>query len=357
MITSALPGPDGDEFDMLEGGVLFGGHHQAGAARQARQQLGRLGQHVLDAAAAAGHPGFDGAALIRRQIADFQQAVDKQPQTLFGRHPAGAGMGGIEQAHRFQVRHHVADRGGRQGKRQALGQGAGTHRLADGQKGLHQMAEHFARALAKARRRQMRRSTGVQTQAFEMPVFLDGTSRRLTGLHKPAALGNRRHITLQDHTRPMRPCNRAADAAAHRHPRPRHSPAMPKAPAWSNSAIPMFWSPPAWKKKRRPSSKARGKGWVTAEYGMLPRSTHERMRREAAAGKQSGRTQEIQRLVGRSLRAVCDLAALGERQIVIDCDVLQADGGTRTAAITGGFIALQQCVGFMKKDRHGDDAG
>ena len=92
-----------------------------------------------------------------------------------------------------------------------------------------------------------------------------------------------------------------------------------------------------------------GKGWVTAEYGMLPRSTHERMRREAAQGKQSGRTQEIQRLVGRSLRAVVDMTALGERQIVIDCDVLQADGGTRTASITGGFVALHQCIEFMKK--------
>jgi len=92
-----------------------------------------------------------------------------------------------------------------------------------------------------------------------------------------------------------------------------------------------------------------GKGWVTAEYGMLPRATHERTRREAAAGKQSGRTLEIQRLIGRSLRAVVDPLALGERQIVIDCDVLQADGGTRTAAITGGFIALSQCIAFMKK--------
>ena len=92
-----------------------------------------------------------------------------------------------------------------------------------------------------------------------------------------------------------------------------------------------------------------GKGWVTAEYGMLPRSTHERMRREAAQGKQSGRTLEIQRLIGRSLRAVTDMTALGERQIVIDCDVIQADGGTRTASITGGFIALHQCIGFMKK--------
>jgi len=92
-----------------------------------------------------------------------------------------------------------------------------------------------------------------------------------------------------------------------------------------------------------------GKGWVTAEYGMLPRSTHERMRREAAQGKQSGRTLEIQRLIGRSLRAVVDMTALGERQIVIDCDVIQADGGTRTASITGGFIALHQCIGFMKK--------
>src|SRR6187397_3345090 len=86
--------------------------------------------------------------------------------------------------------------------------------------------------------------------------------------------------------------------------------------------------------------RGKGQGWVTAEYGMLPRATHTRGRREAAAGKQSGRTQEIQRLVGRSLRAVCDLSALGERQITIDCDVLQADGGTRTAAITGGYVAL-----------------
>jgi ribonuclease PH len=83
-----------------------------------------------------------------------------------------------------------------------------------------------------------------------------------------------------------------------------------------------------------------GKGWVTAEYGMLPRSTHTRTDREAARGKQSGRTQEIQRLIGRSLRAVTDLKALGEMQIKVDCDVIQADGGTRTAAITGGYVAL-----------------
>jgi ribonuclease PH len=101
--------------------------------------------------------------------------------------------------------------------------------------------------------------------------------------------------------------------------------------------------------KAPPFLKGSGKGWVTAEYGMLPRSTHERMRREAAQGKQSGRTQEIQRLVGRSLRAIVDTSALGERQIVIDCDVLQADGGTRTASITGGFVALSQCAAFMKK--------
>jgi len=90
-----------------------------------------------------------------------------------------------------------------------------------------------------------------------------------------------------------------------------------------------------------------GKGWVTAEYGMLPRSTHSRMGREAARGKQSGRTQEIQRLIGRSLRAVTDMEAMGERQIKVDCDVIQADGGTRTAAITGGFVALQQCFQSM----------
>ena len=91
-----------------------------------------------------------------------------------------------------------------------------------------------------------------------------------------------------------------------------------------------------------------GRGWITAEYGMLPRATGERTRREAAAGKQSGRTQEIQRLVGRSLRAVVDLAALGERQITIDCDVLQADGGTRTAAISGSWVALHDCLKWMQ---------
>ncbi len=91
-----------------------------------------------------------------------------------------------------------------------------------------------------------------------------------------------------------------------------------------------------------------GKGWVTAEYGMLPRATHERTRREASAGKQSGRTLEIQRLIGRSLRAVVDLPALGERQIMIDCDVLQADGGTRTASITGAWVALRDCIEWMR---------
>lgn len=90
-----------------------------------------------------------------------------------------------------------------------------------------------------------------------------------------------------------------------------------------------------------------GTGWVTAEYGMLPRATTSRVRREATAGKQSGRTVEIQRLIGRSLRAVVDFGALGERQITVDCDVLQADGGTRTAAITGGWVALSDCFSRM----------
>ena len=100
-----------------------------------------------------------------------------------------------------------------------------------------------------------------------------------------------------------------------------------------------------------PFLKGSGKGWVTAEYGMLPRATGERMRREAATGKQSGRTLEIQRLIGRALRAVTDVAAMGERQIVLDCDVIQADGGTRTAAITGAFVALHKCFELMKRDQ------
>jgi ribonuclease PH len=97
-----------------------------------------------------------------------------------------------------------------------------------------------------------------------------------------------------------------------------------------------------------PWLKGQGRGWITAEYGMLPRATLERTRREASAGKQGGRTVEIQRLIGRSLRAVVDLEVLGERQITIDCDVIQADGGTRTASITGAWVALHDCIAWMK---------
>ena len=99
-----------------------------------------------------------------------------------------------------------------------------------------------------------------------------------------------------------------------------------------------------------PFLRGKGQGWVTAEYGMLPRSTHTRTQREAARGKQSGRTQEIQRLIGRALRAAVDFGKLGERQILVDCDVLQADGGTRTAAITGAFVAVHDAIqGLLKR--------
>jgi ribonuclease PH len=105
-----------------------------------------------------------------------------------------------------------------------------------------------------------------------------------------------------------------------------------------------------------PWLKGQGRGWVTAEYGMLPRATNDRMRREVTVGHASGRTQEIQRLIGRALRAVVDLTKLGERQISIDCDVIQADGGTRTAAITGAWVALHDCIQWMKlRDMVKDD--
>jgi ribonuclease PH len=99
--------------------------------------------------------------------------------------------------------------------------------------------------------------------------------------------------------------------------------------------------------KPPPWLRGQGRGWITAEYAMLPRATHTRTRRESSSGKQSGRTHEIQRLIGRSLRAVTNLPALGERQITLDCDVLQADGGTRTAAITGAWVALHDCLKWM----------
>ena len=103
----------------------------------------------------------------------------------------------------------------------------------------------------------------------------------------------------------------------------------------------------SWESKVPPWMKGRGEGWVTGEYGMLPRSTHTRGNREAARGKQSGRTQEIQRLIGRSLRAITNMKALGENQITIDCDVIQADGGTRTASITGGYVALALACKYL----------
>ena len=106
----------------------------------------------------------------------------------------------------------------------------------------------------------------------------------------------------------------------------------------------------SWQDNVPPWMRGKGTGWVTGEYGMLPRATHTRGRREAASGKQSGRTQEIQRLIGRSLRSVCDLSLLGENQITIDCDVLQADGGTRTASITGGFVALALACQYLKDE-------
>jgi ribonuclease PH len=99
-----------------------------------------------------------------------------------------------------------------------------------------------------------------------------------------------------------------------------------------------------------PWLRGQGRGWVTAEYAMLPRATHQRTRREVQSGKPSGRTQEIQRLIGRSLRACVDLRALGERQIILDCDVLQADGGTRTAAVTGAWVALKRAVGWLLEE-------
>lgn len=106
----------------------------------------------------------------------------------------------------------------------------------------------------------------------------------------------------------------------------------------------------SWQDNVPPWLRGQGKGWVTGEYGMLPRATHTRGRREAAAGKQSGRTQEIQRLIGRSLRSVVDLTAMGEGQLTIDCDVIQADGGTRTASITGGFVAMALAFKYLRAE-------
>ncbi len=129
--TSALPGPTFDELDVLQGGrILLGGDHEPGAARQAREHRRRLREHILHAASDAEMRCLDGAAFFRRQLADLQHAIDEQTQAPLGRHPAGTCVRRIEQPHRFQIGHHVADGGGRQRNRQALGQRARAHRLA-----------------------------------------------------------------------------------------------------------------------------------------------------------------------------------------------------------------------------------
>ena len=125
---------------------------------------------------------------------------------------------------------------------------------------------------------------------------------------------------------------------------------MPRARAWRSSAHTHVLCTASWAGEVPRWKKGKGEGWVTGEYGMLPRATHTRGRREAAEGKQSGRTQEIQRLIGRALRSVTDMKALGENTITIDCDVLQADGGTRTAAITGGYVALALACRYLKEE-------
>ena len=140
----------------------------------------------------------------------------------------------------------------------------------------------------------------------------------------------------------MRPSNRAADELR----RVRIERAVSRHA--EGSCLIRFGDTASLEDRVPPWLRGQGRGWVTAEYGMLPRATHDRMRREASAGKQGGRTLEIQRLIGRSLRAVVNLEALGERLITVDCDVIQADGGTRTAAITGGWIALHDCIQWMK---------
>ena len=126
---------------------------------------------------------------------------------------------------------------------------------------------------------------------------------------------------------------------------------MPKAPCWLGFGATRVLCTASIEDSVPAFLRGTAQGWVTAEYGMLPRATHTRSAREAARGKQTGRTQEIQRLIGRALRAVVDLKGLGERTVTIDCDVLQADGGTRTAAITGGFVALADAIDTLLKKR------
>ena len=354
------------EFDMLEPRIGFCGEHHRRRAGQARQPRQRFAKGCFNRLRLADRRklGLDRLPLRLGEIAELHQRIDEKPQAQFGRQPPGRGMRRVDQAELLEVRHHVADRG----RRQRHGDQARNVARADGFAGrqiaLDDLAKDIPRTLVELGKPGIRRD---QADRFVVGHWHSFTSLNLSisrirykrsdavnppvktlphAFRAPKSTASQAFLNIVGGY-PMRPSLRAPDqlrAVSLERGVVKYA---------EGSCMVKFGDThvlvtATLEERLPPWLKGQGRGWVTAEYGMLPRATLERTRREASAGKQNGRTVEIQRLIGRSLRATVDLEALGERQITVDCDVIQADGGTRTASITGAWVALADCIGWMK---------
>ena len=306
-----------------------------------------------DVGLVAGRGGVDQLAIFGGDCANLKQAIDEHAQSELGRHAAGGNMRAVEQAKKFEILHDIADGCGRQPFGHAAGQRARAHRIARGQIAFDDAAKHLARAVV-----HLGQDLAAVGHVWFSDMPIRGSVQGLYRCIKEAVMRTSMRVASgrgrgtiwskakkDDAMRPsgrklneMRPVS--MEIGVMKHAEGSCLIKMGETHVLCSATI---------EDKAPPFLKNTGLGWVTAEYGMLPRATNSRMRREAAAGKQSGRTQEIQRLIGRALRAGVDRSALGERQIVIDCDVIQADGGTRCASITGGWVALRLAMNKLLK--------
>src|SRR6056297_3089372 len=333
-----------DKFDMLNRGLVLGRQNKRCALRHTGKRrtdtIKRTG-HVIRIAAQC---GVDHLAIRRFQVSDLKQAVNKHAQAMLRRYAAGRNMRAAQKAKILQILHHVANRGCTDLLGHVACQGPGAHGTASRQVGLDNTPKHLARAIVHFTQdvRSVIHGCSVSREAPLKTACEKGQSGLLSlrGRLYPKAeqKGSSCMRPSGRDLSEMRPVSMETGVTKHAEGSCmiRIGDTHVLCTATLEDRVPPF-------------IKGSGLGWVTAEYGMLPRSTTSRMRREATAGKQGGRTVEIQRLIGRSLRAGVDRVALGDRQITVDCDVIQADGGTRCASITGGWIALRLAVNKLMK--------
>lgn len=332
------------EFDMTDRSLAFWRQDKASAARDAGQRSADPIKDGRDIRTVAAKRGLDPFAILWRHFADFEQPVDEHPEPKLGGNTARGNMWTVEETEELQILHHIADCRRADLFVHDAGQTARPNRIARGQIALDHPAKDFARAIA-----HFGKNARVVVHGINLGIRCDVGKRRYVVSIGVASRQAARILAPSFYKDPkMRPSGRKLNEL-----RPVSIETGVVKHAEGSCLIKVgdthVLCTASLEEKAPPFLKNTGLGWVTAEYGMLPRATNTRNRREAAAGKQSGRTQEIQRLIGRSLRAGVDRVALGERQIVVDCDVIQADGGTRCASITGGWVALRLAVNRMLK--------